>query len=232
MNVCNESEGNQLVAYFDILGTRNRVSRGLFDDLEAYDFAAPPETVASQFPSFRLAVFSDCAILSAPTDQALDFLRAVNFMTCNWSSDLVFVRGGVALGEIIWLSPNGPGKHLQQPNFSCARVYGKALVEAVTVEQKSGPGIVTFVSDGASIFLEAEIPGSILRGQSNILVSHTRQEMGNWRGFYDDWSKRKADDAALTLHLLATIRVLDMMKEGNLGVSFKRLFFPPDSSLE
>jgi hypothetical protein len=230
MDVQPESTGDQLVGYFDILGTKDRVQKGQFDDLEVFDFAGPPESVASAFASFRLAAFSDSVILSASSNRALDFLRAVNFLMCNWAADLVFVRGGVALGEIVWVDSIHPDNARQFPNFSCARVYGKALVEAVKIEGSSGPGIATFVSDSAADFFENEIPGSILRGHSNILVFLNQKEMRDWKGFYNDWAKRKQRDTSANLHFRATLRLLTLMEKSDVGVKFRGLFMPPESS--
>ena len=218
----------RLVGYFDILGTKARVRKDRFDDLEISDFATPPEIIAKQFPSFRLAAFSDSVLLSAPPSSALDFLRAINFMTTNWSADLVFVRGGVALGEIIWLDSISHERDL--PNFTCARVYGKALVEAISLEHTSGPGIATFVSNNASALLEANVPGSILYAQSNVLVSLTQQEITNWKRFYSDWSKHSENEVELNTHLSATIRLLSMIENRNIALTFERLFYPPNNT--
>lgn len=230
MDLQPESTGDQLVGYFDILGTKDRVQKEQFDDLEALDFAAPPRTVARVFKSFRLAAFSDSVILSAPSNRALDFLRAINFLMCNWAGDLVFVRGGVALGKIVWVDSTHPKEAIPLSNFSCARVYGKALVEAVTIERSSGPGIATFVSDSAADLFENEIPGSILRGHSNILVFLNRKEMDAWKGFYQDWAKRKQWATSANLHFLATIRLLTLMERSDVGAKFDPLFMPPDYS--
>jgi hypothetical protein len=218
----------RLVGYFDILGTKARVRQGRFDDLEISDFANPPELIAKQFPSFRLAAFSDSVLLSAPPGSALDFLRAINFMTKNWSADLVFVRGGVALGEIIWLDSMPHERDL--PNFTCARVYGKALVEAVTLERTSGPGVATFVSNSASDLMEANVPGSILYAQSNVLVSLTQQEISIWKRFYTDWSKRIEGEVEISTHLSATIRLLGMIENRNVALNFESLFQPTNTT--
>ena len=230
MNVSNDSEGIQLVAYFDILGTKDRVQRGFFDDIAALDFANPAGIVAGQFPSFRLAAFSDCVVISAPSSRPLDFLRAVHFLTGNWSQDLVFARGGIALGEITWVDSPPHDKMFRLPNFSCARVYGKALVEAFTLERSSGPGVVTFVSDLASNLFEKEVPGSILRGQSNILICLTQREITAWKLYYSDLAAREPDQSPARIHFLATLRVLSTIENLGGGVKFTPLLMPPESN--
>lgn len=224
----NQSEKDQLVAYFDILGTKDRVQKNLFDDVAALDFASPAGIVAKTLPQFRLAAFSDCVIISAPSSRLLDFLRAVHFLTGNWSEDLVFARGGIALGEIAWVDSMPHDNMFNLPNFSCARVYGKGLVQAYTIERTSGPGVVTFVGDSASELFEQEIPGSILRGQSNILICLNRVEIEAWRSFFSGQVRDEPIESPARSHLLATLRILDMMETGG-GITFTRLLMPPDS---
>lgn len=229
MDMSNEATKNQLVGYFDILGTKDRVQKGLFDDLAAWDFASPAGIVAKAFSSFRLAAFSDCVVMSAPASRPLDFLRAVNFLTGNWSEDLVFARGGIAIGEITWVDSMPHDRLFQLPNFSCARVYGKALVEAFTVEGASGPGVATFVSDPASDLFDKEIPGSILRGQSNVLVCLNQAEVKAWKCFFSDCAEREPHLSAARTHFFATVRILKMIENNGGGVTITRLLAPSES---
>jgi len=70
------------------------------------------------------------------------------------------VRGGIALGEINWIDqPSADELFGHLPNCHYARVYGQALVEAVDLQERSGPGSICFLSDEAAGLL-ADFSGS------------------------------------------------------------------------
>src|SRR5437870_4580271 len=62
------------VAYLDILGTKDLVSRGKFSDAHVLDFTGAVVGAAPEFQSARFAAFSDSVILSAPPDKLADLV--------------------------------------------------------------------------------------------------------------------------------------------------------------
>src|SRR2546430_15950153 len=147
-----ETEGNPnaLVAFLDILGTRERVRSGQFGRITAHDFVNPVGVVARVLPRVRFAAFSDSVLISADIADAGDFLAALAFVHRQWFSDLVFVRGGISLGEIDWVDDKTIDQLFEGTrNFLYARVYGGALVEAHHLEQSAGPGALCTVSQAA-----------------------------------------------------------------------------------
>ncbi|MHC4440892.1 MAG: hypothetical protein ACYS3S_26380, partial [Planctomycetota bacterium] len=161
---------SNFVAYLDILGTSSKIINEQFSDALMLDFSSPVALAAIRHSKCRFAVFSDCVILSCPGAKPYEFLEVIGNMYLSWCADAIFVRGGIALGEIKWVDFYSDKKEFnKQENFSHARVYGKALVEAYRLEQSSGPGALPFVGNEAAERLEKVIPSSIYRGQNNVL---------------------------------------------------------------
>ena len=141
---------NHIVAFLDILGTKDKVRKHKFSDMEMLDFSNPVALTAMQVPNVQFAVFSDSVIISAPCPFVDDFLYAIQFICGQWFADLILVRGGISAGQINWVDFGDHDKiWKQQPNLSFSRVYGKALIEAYETESKSGPGAVIYVHDNA-----------------------------------------------------------------------------------
>ncbi len=156
---------SSFVAYLDVLGTSSKIINEQFGDASMLDFSNPVALTAIEHPNCRFAVFSDCVIVSCPNTEPKELLEVIGDMYLQWCADAIFVRGGIALGEINWVDFHLDNNIFNQlKNFSHARVYGKALVEAHQLEQSSGPGAVPFVSNEAAERLEAYIPNSIYIG--------------------------------------------------------------------
>lgn len=159
-----------LVGFFDILGTKDAVMNGHFSDSIARDFVGPVGIAAMDFPKLRFAVFSDSVIVSAEDGDDEDFLNAVTYINGQWLADWIFVRGGVAAGDIRWVdSPINDKKFDQYPNLMYARVYGKALILAHDIEQKSGPGAIVFLTEPAAERVSAINPNCVLPGATPML---------------------------------------------------------------
>lgn len=154
----------QLVGYFDILGTSKQVLHRNFSDGDILDFTNPVGLVARKYPYFKFAVFSDCVILSCKSTQVNEFIDVVRELYLSWSADHIFVRSGIALGEIRWVDFSLDNKLFKiLSNFACARVYGEALVEAVELEKKSGPGMLCFTSEDAVALIKKTAPEAIFQ---------------------------------------------------------------------
>ena len=200
---------SNFVAYLDILGTSSKVINEQFSDALMLDFANPVALAARNHPKCRFAVFSDCVIFSCPSVEPYELLEVIGNMYLNWCGDVIFVRGGITLGEINWVDFDLDKKVFNKlENFSHARVYGKALVEAYRLEQSSGPGAVPFVSNEAAEKLEATIPNSIYRGQSSVLKFLTLDKLKIFQGYCNIFAERDTSQEAKN-HYLATIRIID-----------------------
>jgi hypothetical protein len=161
---------NCLVAFLDILGTKEMVRRGEFDAGLAYDFVNAAGIAARFFSRIRVAAFSDSVLVSALPRDAASFLDGLAFMHRHWFGDGIPVRGGIALGAIEWAHSAGQDRAVQSPNFFFARVFGPAVVEAVALEQKAGAGALCMASEQSARLLREVDPAAIFASYANILV--------------------------------------------------------------
>jgi hypothetical protein len=162
---------NSIVCFFDILGTASRVKKGEFDDIEALDFVNPVGLVAMHNSDMRFAVFSDSVIISCPKKDAKDFIAVVSYLYSQWFADIIIVRGGVSVGEINWVDDSNTDEMFRRlKNLSFSRVYGKALVAAHTLEERSGPGAICFLDESASELFRCFDDKYILSGTTNALI--------------------------------------------------------------
>lgn len=162
---------DSLVAFLDILGTKEMVNQGRFTDMRALDFTNVVGVASKSKPNMHFAVFSDSVIVSCNKEFVHDFILTLQFIYGQWFSDHIFVRGGIDLGEINWVDYPVTDKTFNQlDNFSYARVYGKALIGAYEIEQKSGPGAICYVSEEASKLLFQTNENYILPGITDMLI--------------------------------------------------------------
>ena len=143
-----------LVAFLDILGTKDSVMREKFSAMHILDFVNIVGVAAHDNKNLRFAVLSDSVIISAEANYADEFIKALGLIYPNWFGDGIYVRGGIALGEIEWVDQPHTDKWFRNlENFMYARVYGKALIEAYEIEQKSGPGAICFMNEKSFNYL-------------------------------------------------------------------------------
>lgn len=206
---------NSLVVFFDILGTKDLVMRGGFGDFHALDFANPVGIMALRYPKIRFAAFSDSVVVSCNYENAQDFLTVVNMLLGNWFADFIFVRGGLAVGEISWVDTDIDKIFKNAKNFSYARVYGRALVEASQLQEKSGPGMVCFVSDEASKLLTEITSSVILDGPTNVLVWPTIRELSHLRKTFEMLVNSSSHSMEFKRHARATQYYLSLMEKEN-----------------
>jgi hypothetical protein len=194
-----------LVGFFDILGTREAVMSDRFSDIDALEFVNAIGLAASFSPTIRFAVFSDSLIISAEATEIRPALRALNFMYCNWFSELVYVRGAISYGDIHWVD-DGVTDDLfrKRPNLTYARVYGKGLVTAHELEQKSGPGAICFLTDSAAELFRAAEPNSVLDGHTPMLCCATKQQAEGFEGYARIHLERTEKDSVEWRHANAT----------------------------
>ena len=173
-----------IVGFFDILGTREAVMADRFSDVDALEFVNPIGIAARFTPNVRFAVFSDSLIVSADDSESLALLRAINFMYGNWFSELVYVRGALAIGDIHWIHDSASDDLFQKlSNFTYARVYGKGLVLAHQLEQKSGPGAVCYLTENVAEFLRRVEPCAVLESHTPMLCWATEWEATGLEGY-------------------------------------------------
>jgi len=196
---------DQFVAFLDVLGTTEMVNRGEFSDWRSLDFANPVGLAARIFPHMRFAVFSDSVVVSCPEDKPEDLLKSLSFLYGQWYSDYVLVRGGVTFGEIWWVD-HPPSDELFRPlhNFMYARVYGRGLISAHQLEQRSGPGALCFADDLASHRLASANALYILEGQTDALVLADRKGVDYWAQVFSLWRSHDSTKDEERRHLRAT----------------------------
>lgn len=142
---------SNLVAFLDMLGNQESIRSGRFHPADTLEFANPVGIAAMRNPEMQFAVFSDSVVVSAPADAVDRFVAVVAHLLGNWFCESILARGGVALGEIEWIAQSSIDGHFRAlTNFHYARVYGRALVEAVELERSSGPRAICFLSPSAA----------------------------------------------------------------------------------
>ncbi len=195
-----------LVGFFDILGTKDAVINDQFGDLVALDFVGHVGLAAKHFPSLRFAVFSDSVIVSANEEEDLLFLQAVQYMYGQWYADFIFVRGGIADGEIRWVDYK-PADELFNAcsNLMYARIYGKGLVIANEIEQRSGSGAITFLTESAANRLSAINPNSVLPGTTPMLCWASEREASMLVGYLKIHLEHMPNNGPGRRHALATL---------------------------
>lgn len=204
---------SHFAAYFDILGTKDLVSRGRFDDLHALDFSGAVFGAAREHPSSRFAVFSDCVIFTTPSSDTNELLQILTFLCGNWMNDTIFVRGGIALGDVTWVDDDYLDKQIGRcRNIRCARVYGTALNQAVQIERSSGPGILAFATDEVAEHISRTEPKSVLSFSSNIIRHFEWSGLDTWLGYIEEFARHEENHERLR-HLNATKRALNFFKK-------------------
>jgi hypothetical protein len=202
---------SSLVAFVDILGTREMSRRNEFSELHALDFANPLGIMARHRTTFRTAAFSDSAIISVDEAEASVFVGVLSYLFTQWFADHVFVRGGIALGEINWVEqPSVDAMFRSLHNFQFARVYGGALTEAVELERASGPWAICFVSEDAAGVLRTANDSSVLSGISDMLVWSSASEADRLERLFTSLCGQDTDSLARRHHL-ATARYFRYM---------------------
>jgi len=204
-----------LVAFLDILGTQERIKRETFGAVHSLEFSNVVGAAAMKNPDFGFAVFSDATVISAPEDKADRLVAKVSFLFSNWLCEDLLVRGGLALGEIIWLNePSVDADFSRLPNFRYARVYGKAFSEAVEIERSSGPGSVCYLSQAVADRLSAASPLYVLPGITPMLVWPDRATASFFHGLLKPDLERD-QSAAERRHIAATRWYLDQLDRIN-----------------
>ena len=198
-----------LVAFLDMLGTKESTRAGTFHRVDTLEFANAVGLAAMSNPEMQFAAFSDSVVVSAPAEVAERFVAVLAFLLGNWFCEFILARGGIALGEIEWVDqPSIDGHFRVLTNFRYARVYGGALVEAVELERASGPGAVCFLSQSAARHLAAVSPDYVLPGLTPMLVWADQRVAG----FLTDFLKHMLlgeKSMARSRHVSATLSFIE-----------------------
>ena len=192
-----------LVGFFDILGTRDAVMADRFGYTDSREFINAIGCAAEFSPSIRFAVFSDSLVFSAETEDVGAVLTAVSFMYGNWLSEMVNVRGAISCGDIHWPSSYDDESFDKLDNFTYTRVFGKGLVTAYELEQRSGPGSICFLTGTAADVIRAHEPRSVLDGHTAMLCWATEREARGFDGYAKDHLSRSKKDSAEWRHAYA-----------------------------
>lgn len=206
--------------YFDILGTKELVSHNEFTDSHSLDFCGPVILSAHEFRTSRFAAFSDCVIFSTPFERACDLFKILTALCENWISDGILVRGGIALGEVKWIDCEFDKEIKHLNNFSCARVYGSALNEAVEIERSSGPGILAFASDEVAEIISKSESCSVLSLSSNIIRNFEWKDLNFLILWVENFSVHTKSHKAQR-HFSATKRALKLFRKQMPNISFQ-----------
>lgn len=203
---------SSIVGFFDILGTTNAVMSHRFSDIDTLEFVNAIGLSASVNPTVRFAVFSDSLIISADLSEIRPLLRAINLMYGNWVSELIYVRGAISCGDIRWVDDPPSDKLFQgRPNLTYARVYGKGLVIAHELEQKSGPGAVCFLTEQAAELFREEESCSVLESYTPLLCWATEREAKAYQGYAKSHLEQAEKDTVCWRHATATKHYWDMV---------------------
>lgn len=202
----------QLVGFFDLLGTKSLVKSGRFSRDHVLDFSAPAGLVVDRHREWRAAAFSDCIVLSCVEHDSAAFVDEVGYMFANWWADGMLVRAGIAHGRVSWADePSIDRAIFALPNFTFARVYGEALVDAYELEGASGPGSICHLSEGAASLLQAAAPGSVIESIGPMLNWMEADDIEKWLNWHRSTLEGEVAKEARR-HLLATVRFLKLAR--------------------
>jgi len=204
---------DSLVAFLDILGTKEMIRRDRFSDMTALDFTNVVGIASQHKQNMHFAIFSDSVIVSCNKEFVHDFVLTLQFIYGHWFSDHIFVRGGIDLGEINWVDyPVTDNTFNKLTNLSYARVYGKALIGAYEIEQKSGPGAICYVSEVASNFLHQANDNYILNGITDMLIWADKRLIDGLYRTFDLRLKKDDLDKREQRHIKATYKYFSKLK--------------------
>lgn len=176
-----------------------------FSDFVSLDFVGPVAVAARYYPKLRFAVFSDSVIVSAEDGDERIFLRAVTYISGQWLADYILVRGGIAVGDIRWVDSKMNDEMFRTfQNLMYARVYGKALILAHDIEQKSGPGAITFLTDIAAQRLSEFDSNHVLHGTTPMLCWASEREATALLGYSNSKLKNHPNESDGRRQALAT----------------------------
>ena len=211
-------ENKYLIAFLDILGTKELIRSGRFSDLHIWDFINTAGLAAKQIPSVRFAAFSDCVIVSASQEDYEDFVAALSYCYSQWCADHIWVRGGISIGEVKWIDDSGLDDFFDIRNFNYSRVYGSALVSAYQIEGFSGPGSICFVDEEASKYLLSKSDFFITKKHfTDALVWAREAEVKKYVEVFKDLYG-SAKQPNYKKQLLATLKYFESLKENNLYI--------------
>jgi hypothetical protein len=212
-------ENEYLVAFLDMLGTKDLIRSGRFSDLHILDFINTAGLAAKQIPSVRFAAFSDCIIASTSQEKFEDFVAALSYCYSQWCADHIWVRGGISIGDVRWVDDPGVDNFFDNiKNFNYSRIYGSAVVSAYQTERSSGPGSICFVDDKASKFLISKSSFFITKKNfTDALVWAREPEVKRYLQVFRDLYE-SAQHPDYKRQLLATLKYFESLSENDLYI--------------
>jgi hypothetical protein len=159
-----------IVCYLDIMGfSKKKTNEDL--ELTLADFAGALVRPAIQFRNIRFNIFSDCAFLAAPLENATDLLSAVRYAFTSWVSDSILVRGGIAIGS--YKENKSTVQEFAPKNFNWSFFAGTGVVEAVKLES-SGKGALLYSSDSCAEYFGEKYGEPIFVLEESKIIAWTR----------------------------------------------------------
>jgi len=209
----------QFIAFLDMLGTTSQVKMNRYGLIDSLDFANPVGIAAHLFPNTRSAVFSDCIIVSCSVEHTNDFVRALGFMYGQWYADYILVRGGISVGEINWVD-HQPSDSIFSAlqNFTCTRVYGKGLIAAYELENRSLPGALCYIDEKSSELLSAKNNNYVVHSKfgSRLVTTEKNQLKHRFQFFHN--SAQSTDSEIRKKHLDETAEYFRSLIKINSGL--------------
>lgn len=214
-----------LIGFFDILGTSEAVMHDRFSDIDVLEFVNVIGIAASACKAIRFAVFSDSLIVSTEPANARELIKAINFMYSNWFAELIHVRAAISSGDINWVGhPPTDELFRSVPNLTYARVYGRGLVKAHELEQRSGPGAICFLTQSAAEVFRSKESNSVLEGHTSMLCWLTKDQATIQSRYARSHLARTEEDSTPGRHAAATEHYFA-------NIMRRRRFLPPDYAL-
>ncbi len=144
---------------------------------------------------------------------------------------MVFVRGGITLGEIDWAEDD----HIDQlfreaSNFRYARVYGRGLVEAHRLETVAGPGALCSVSQDAAVLLRGVCKECVFDGPISYLVWADARGVGWFAQFFRRLIGDAPPDSDAWRHYRTTLWYFDQLYARRIALPAEIPSFDPGSN--
>jgi hypothetical protein len=170
--VLGRSYSEAVVAYLDILGFSEKRDD---EDIESClrDFSGALIIAANYCPKVRVNMFSDCAFVAIPIENAADLLAAIRFAFTQWVSDGLLVRGGIATGT--YSETYSFALAIAAKNFTGSLFSGSAVTAAVKLEG-SGDGALLFTNGKCAEFYHSKYGEPIFTLGNDYIIGWSDEE--------------------------------------------------------
>lgn len=140
--------GNKLVAYCDVLGTKDEIENGNFGDWDLGSFLRPVMREATKFPDVHFSGVSDCLFIVTDETNSRSFVEVMANLYESWYRNVLWVRSGISCGQANSPRLGDEVPCVHTPNLSLLPLWGQAVVDAATTESKM-TGALPFIHESA-----------------------------------------------------------------------------------